>query len=61
MSKYVGTDTDGTKWVTVRFVTEVQVMAEEADAQAVYLAHLQVEREHGGFAFDRYEFVEVGN
>jgi len=40
MPNFVGTDTDGTKWVTVRFSAEVQVIADEADDYAMYLAEL---------------------
>jgi hypothetical protein len=35
----VGKDTDGTNWMTVRFITEVQVMADNAD-DAFYHARL---------------------
>lgn len=57
MSKYVGVDTDGTKWVRVRFITEVDVMADEADDYAVELARLAVD--NGAFCRERYEFVEM--
>ena len=35
----MGKDTDGTNWVTVRFIAEVEVMAEDAD-DAFYHARL---------------------
>lgn len=54
MANYVGTDTDGTKWVTVRFTTEVQVMADEADDYAVHLAELALPDANW-----EHEFVEV--
>ena len=58
MSKYVGTDTDGTKYVTVRLITEVNVMADEADDYAIYLAREMVD--NGAFCHESAEFVEVG-
>ena len=54
MPNFVGTDTDGTKWVTVRFTTEVQVMADEADDYALELAELALPDAHW-----ESEFVEV--
>lgn len=40
-------DTDGTNWITIRFIAEVQVMAETAD-EAFYHARLMMK----GYDFD---------